>query len=484
MATTQAMSLMDASFFLMETPVTPLHIAAGSLFRLPSNGDGDYVRRLHEHWRRFPVNRAPFNFRLGKDGLSTLRPEWDVLDSVDLDQHLFRIALPRPGGDEELEQLLARLHERPLDRSRPMWEIYLIEGLSDRRFATYTKIHHSLADGTTAVRLFSSQYTPDADDRSTRPVWNLRRPAGAQPSQAAQPARSLLQGLPLTPGAARQVLGRAVHGARNVLTLVSDLKDAPLSARAPETIFGRPVTARRKIGHAVFAFDRVKGVSKALGSTINDVALVVCGGALRRYLQGIDALPDESVVCAMPISLNKEGNVKGGNTVASVPVALGTDIDDVRQRFEVIRDSMQDIKARLAKMSVGAIGLTTTVSQVPVLFERVTGRWPLPHRINNVILSNVPGPRERLYLHGAEYQGSIPLPMILNGIGLNITIVSFHDRIWFSYTSCPDIAPHIDRLGPLITRSFEELERVMARRKRPAKTGRRARGRKKAARAR
>ena len=184
MATTQAMSLMDASFFLMETPVTPLHIAAGSLFRLPSNGDGDYVRRLHEHWRRFPVNRAPFNFRLGKEGLSTLRPEWDVLDSVDLDQHLFRIALPRPGGDEELEQLLARLHERPLDRSRPMWEIYLIEGLSDRRFATYTKIHHSLADGTTAVRLFSSQYTPDADDRSTRPVWNLRRPAGGQPSQA------------------------------------------------------------------------------------------------------------------------------------------------------------------------------------------------------------------------------------------------------------------------------------------------------------
>jgi len=482
MTTTRPLSLMDASFFVMETAVTPLHMGGASIFRLPEDAGKDYVRRLYERWSGFPVNRAPFSFRLAQGLLSTVRPQWEVLDSVDISQHLFRVAVPHPGGNRDLEELIARLHGRQLDRGRPLWEIYLIEGLSDHRFAMYTKIHHSLADGATAVRLFGDQFTGDPKDRSTRPVWTQRRAAGRRSPPSAEPPRSLLQDFPLTPTAARAFMGRAYRGAGKAMTLVTDLKEAPISADAPDSIFNLPITARREVGQAVFDFARVKGLSRAIGCTINDIALTVCGGALRRYLQGIDALPGQSLVCAVPIALNKEGNAEGGNAVTAAPVAIGTNVADVRERFAAVRDSMRDVKAQMAKISPDSIALATAIFQLPVVVEQVTGRWPLPRRLMNVILSNVPGPRERLYMGGAEFLGSIPLPMILRGMGLNITITSLVDRIWFSYTSCPDIAPHIDRLGPLITESFDELERVMTRPQRRA-SARRAERRRPRARA-
>ncbi len=470
MATTRALNTLDASLLVMETPVTPTHMGGGSVFRLPEGAGKDFVRRLHDRWSRSPIDRAPFNYRLSRAAFSRIRPQWEILDAVDLGQHFFRIALPHPGDDRELEQLLARLHARPLDRSRPLWEMYLIEGLSDQRFALYTKIHHALVDGASAMRVFMDQFTEDPKQVSTPPVWTMRGRATRRSSAAAERTRRPSQGVPLALGAALGLAGRVFGGIGKATALVSELSAAAASAavHAPDTIFNGPISARREIGQAVFEFARVKALSKALDCTINDVALTVCGGALRRYLQGIDALPRESLVCVVPISLNKVGNADGGNTLAAAPVPLGTDVDDVRERLKAICGSMREVKARMAEMSPDAIKLATALLQIPVVVEQVSGRWLLPHRAYNVILSNVPGPRTRLYLCGAEFLGSIPLPMILRGMGLNITITSLLDRIWFSYTTCPDIAPHIDRLGPLISQSFDELERVMSRPQRRA----------------
>jgi diacylglycerol O-acyltransferase len=462
MAMTRALNAMDASLLVMETPVTPMHIGGGSVFRLPQGAGNDFVRRLHDRWRKFPIDRAPFNYRLSRAALSRVRPQWEIVDNVVLSQHFFRIALPYPGNDRELEQLLARLHSKPLDRSRPLWEMYLIEGLSDHRFAMYTKIHHALMDGASAMRIFMAQYTENPKKVSSPPVWTMRGRSVKRSSRIAARSLSMIPGIPLTPGVVFELAGRAYRGVGRATALVSELLAAAASVRAPDTIFNGPITTRREIGQAVFEFARVKALSKALGCTINDIALTVCGGALRRYLQGIDALPRDSLVCVVPISLNKHGNAEGGNTVTAAPVSLGTDIDDVRKRLEAVRASMLEVKERMTHLSVDAIKLATALMQIPVVVEQVSGRWLLPHRAYNVILSNVPGPQTPLYLCGAEFVGSIPAPMILRGMGLNITITSLLDRIWFSYTTCPDIAPHIDRLGPLIIGSFDELERVMS----------------------
>ncbi len=465
MGTTRTLNALDASLLIMETPVTPTHMGGGSLFRLPPGAGKDFVRRLHDRWIKFPIDRAPFNYRLSRAPLSRIRPQWEILDAVELSQHFFRVALPYSGDDHELEQLLARLHSKPLDRSRPLWEIYLIEGLSNHRFAMYTKLHHALLDGASAMRIFQDQFAEDPKIVSTPPVWTMRGRAKRQSSGAADRTRSASQGAPLTLGAAVELAGRVYGGVSKVTALVSELRALAATpvVRAPDTIFNGPITARREIGQVVFEFARVKALSKALGCTINDIALAVCGGALRNYLLGIDALPGDSLVCVVPVSLNKDGNAQGGNTLTAVPVALGTDIVDVRKRIEAICASMRDVKARMAEVSPDALKLATTLLEIPVVIEQVSGRWLLPYRAYNVILSNVPGPRARLYLCGAEFLGSIPVPMILRGMGLNITITSLLDRIWFSYTTCPDIAPHIDRLGPLISESFEELERVMSR---------------------
>jgi len=485
-ATTKPLGVTDVSLLAMETPVTPTHIGGGSLYRLPAGAGKDYVRRLYERWKKFPVNRAPFNYRLAPTSWSRIRPNWDVLDQVDLSQHLFHLALPYPGDDATLQALIGRLHAGCLKRERPLWEIYLIEGLSDQRFAMHLKIHHALVDGASAMRIFMEQHTEDPQAASP-PVWTTRGRKPKRTAARSQAASSLLPAESSTLRGAINRLGQMYDGIAKATALASELakdlaKAPPQSLHAPDTIFNGPITARREMGQAVFDFSRVRALSKTLGCTINDIALAVCSGALRRYLQGIDALPEDSLVCAVPIALNKAGNAEGGNAVTAAPVTLGTNIHNVRKRFDAIRASMGEVKARLARMTPEATGLVTAAIQIPVIIEQITGRWPLPHRNYNLILSNVPGPRTKLYMCGAEFLGSIPAPMILRGLALNITITSLQDNIWFGYTTCPDVAPHIDQLGPLLSASFEELESVMTRPQRRARAQRKTKPRRRTAR--
>lgn len=486
-AATKPLGVTDVSLLAMETPVTPTHIGGGSLYRLPQGAGKEHVRRLYERWGKYPVNRAPFNYRLAPTSWSKIRPHWDVLDRVDLSQHFFHLALPYPGDDAALAALIGRLHSGCLKRERPLWEIYLIEGLSDQRFAMHLKIHHALVDGASAMRIFMEQHTEDPQVLSL-PVWTTPGRKPKRPATKAPAAGSLLPDEPSTLRGAFKWLGQMYEGVAKATALASKLakdlaQSPPQPLHAPDTIFNGPITARREMGQAVFDFSRVRTLSKTLGCTINDIALAVCSGALRRYLQGIDALPKDSLICAVPIALNKAGNAEGGNAITAAPVTLGTNIHNVRKRFDAIRASMGEVKARLARMTPEAIGLVTAAIQIPVIIEQISGRWPLPHRNYNIILSNVPGPRAKLYMCGAEFLGSIPAPMILRGLALNITITSLRDRIWFGYTACPDVAPHIDRLGPLLSASFEELESVMTRPQRRAPAQRKAKPSRRSARA-
>lgn len=439
--------LTDAMFLFGESRDQPMHVGGLQLFQLPEGAGPKWLRDLYDRLLEEDDLAAVFRRRAARSARTLGALSWVEERDVDLSYHVRHSALPQPGRVRELLELTSRLHGGLLDRHRPLWEFHLVEGVAGGRFATYTKLHHALMDGVSAMKLLEASLSPAPEGEVTAP-W-VRRPRRERRRSAASP------GAPLRALADLGVMG-PVAAWRAIEALRDQSVEFPLTA--PKTILNVPVTGSRRYAAQSWPLEDLRTVAKASGTTINDVVMAMCAGALRRYLIGLDALPDAPLVAMAPVSLRgRGGDGDGGNAVGAVLCNLGTDLDDPLDRLETVHTSMAAAKRSLSGLSQVQVLALSAAMVSPSILAMVPGvRRVLPPAFN-VIISNVPGPKQPLYLGGARLDGTYPVSIPFSGQALNITVTSYDTTMAFGLTGCRRHAPHLQRMLGHLDTSLEEL---------------------------
>jgi WS/DGAT/MGAT family acyltransferase len=344
-----------------------------------------------------------------------------------------------------------------MDMDRPLWEVHLIEGLHGGRFALYAKLHHSLADGVSGVGLLNFSEKPESS--RTPPIWAAERPRRPRSSAAQYGAFGVLPAALLKQVRALPSLMHGLAGSAKAAIGLKFDPDFTSLAEAPRTILNTNVTPQRRVATQATTLERMKAIGEAAGGSINDVLLAACSGALRRYLAEIDKLPRKSLVASIPVALPRDA-AETGNAISFANVRLGTDIEDVRERFEVIRRSSVAGRAYLKQMSAAALIDYTVLISSPQMLTRVPGIGARVPPIYNVIISNVPGPRAKLYFLGAEMEAYYPISALAHGQALNVTVMSYAGGLYFGFTACPDRVPSVQRVAVYTGEALDELEKV------------------------
>lgn len=469
------LSGLDAAFLAMETRTVFGHV--GSVCVLdPSTAP---QRLTLDRFTRVIQSRLPlvplFRQRLLDVPLGLDRPYWIEDADFDIEFHVRELALPAPGSDKQLAEQVARLHARPLDRTRPLWEFYLIFGLKGRRVAIYSKVHHAAIDGVSGNELLAAllDLSPAGRDvpASSAPVPAPQPPphpvellARGVVSLASHPGRALRLSAAVL-RAAPTLLGSALPRLPVVDRFVSTGDDPVLyqpGLRAPRTPFNRPVTQHRRWAFCDVPLPLVKRVKNAAGLSVNDVVMALCAGALRWWLTEHDALPTGPLVAAVPVSVRgKEHQGTYGNRVSAMLAALPTHLAEPVDRLRAVHEA-----TRIAKEQHNAIpaDLLADVSHfaMPALAgqaARLAARLRVLERVSpfNLFISNVPGPNVPLYYAGAELLAYYPLSAIADGQGLNITVMSYRDTMFFGLTACRELVPDADRLADHLRSEIDVL---------------------------
>ncbi|MDE0804301.1 MAG: wax ester/triacylglycerol synthase family O-acyltransferase [Acidimicrobiales bacterium] len=485
----QQLTGVDASFLYMESPTTFGHVSSLIIFDSHDTDGGGYEATKALFLERLPL-LDPMRRKLVEVPFNLDHPYWIEDPDLDLDFHIRETAVAPPGKPEQVSELVSRLIARPLDRSRPLWELYVINGLEGGKIAQLTKIHHAAIDGVGGAQLLGNilDLEPDAGPRDLPPVPEPEtRPSQEQmlvrglTSLATQPYKQgriavrAVQELPAI-GKAIDVASLAKRLPRPIARMLGQgerrLEDEPPQVSktggftVPSTRFNNKIGPHRKFAYTNVSLDDVKAVKTALGVTVNDVVLGMCSGALRSYLDKHGELPEESLRCMIPVSVRTEDQANSyGNQVSGMLAALATDVADPVQRLEVIHAD-----TTRAKESLGALpaDLLTEVADfappaITARASRVMARTALANRIDppfNLIISNVPGPQFPLYSGGAEMLTYIPVSAIADTQGLNITIMSYNGRCDFGIVACRDAVPDVWDLCHMLEDALEELKDV------------------------
>ncbi|MDQ1537831.1 MAG: diacylglycerol O-acyltransferase / wax synthase [Actinomycetota bacterium] len=473
---------LDNQFLAMETHAVTGHV--GSVCVLdPSTATEKFTL---EHITKAIEGRLPLvpllRRRLVEVPFGLDQSYWIDDPDFDIEFHVRELALPKPGNNRQLSEQVARLHARPLDRSRPLWELYLISGLEGGKIAIYNKIHHAAVDGVSGGDVLSEllDLTPQGrlTPQEVQPfvgeqppgAWRLlgRSAVSAltKPMDAARVLGGLIRSSPAIAGTLRGPLaqllpGRGDHGDDPVLP-------GP-SLRAPRTPFNANITPHRRWAFTDLPLSEIKTVRQADDLTVNDVVMALCAGALRRWLRDHDALPSAPLVAAVPVSIRgdaEQGSM--GNQISFMLASLPTHLESPAERLPAVHSAMG-----VAKAQHGAIPakLLADVSEfaMPVLANqawRLSARLRLFQRVNpyNVIISNVPGPDVPLYLAGAELQAYYPVSAIFDGQGLNITVMSYRGTMFFGLVACRELVPDLDVLAEYLRAELDEMLAVVANR--------------------
>lgn len=460
------MKPLDAGFFFVEKPEAPAHFGPLIILSRPDGAGDDFVRKGVEIWRSSKEFASPFNYRLNLLPV----PSWDVLedDQIDLDYHLRHVALPAPGGERELGVMISQLHSYPLDRSRPLWECYVIEGLEGDRFAIYLKLHHGQVDGMGAVRLMSRVFSTDPLARDMQPPWSVGLKASASSGDGNAGYLAKLQGLQRTLNAVPKA---ATTMGKLYLEAFSGAPDSAVAPfQAPWTILNERIGAARRYATQHYTLDRLKRVAKLGGVTVNDVFLSMCGGALRRYLTEFSQLPEKSLIAQVPVSIRSDDDASVGNALAFIYVALGTDIEDPILRLDAVSKSSEAGKKTHRDLPQASVDPYTMMLQGPWISQVVSnlsGRVP---PAANLVISNVPGPRERLHFNGARVEHIYGPSVLFHGQALNITMSSYAGDLDAGFTGCRESLQSLQNLAVYTGEALEEIEAALKpRRKRQTK---------------
>jgi WS/DGAT/MGAT family acyltransferase len=453
------MSPQDAAFLLPETREQPMHVGGLQLFRRPDGEGRDYLTDMYQQLLDVS-DIAPMFRRRAHRSITTLGQwTWIDDDEIDLEHHVRHSALPDPGRIRELLALTSRLHSTLLDRHRPLWEMHLIEGLNDGRFAIYTKLHHALMDGVSGMRLLQRSLNTDPDDRSLAAPY-LRRDSDHPHHGGPTAALGALPGL--ASSALNELTSLGPLMIRAADRLVRE-QAAALPSPAPRTILNGAITGSRRFAAQSWELARIQGVAKGAGVSLNDAVLAMCSGALRAYLRELGELPDDPLVAMVPVSLRAAGaEDRGGNAVGSILANLATDQADPGRRIEAINASMRAGKDLLASMTPLQIYAMSAVAMAPMAmgsFFGINRFLPPPF---NLVISNVPGPKVPLWLGGSRLDAFYPLSIPTVGQALNITVTSYVDSMEFGLTGCRRYVPHLQRLLSHLETSLDDLEQAVA----------------------
>ncbi|CAB4687027.1 MAG: wax ester/triacylglycerol synthase family O-acyltransferase [Actinobacteria bacterium] len=443
----------SAAFLLAENRSMPMHVGGLQLFEKPAGAGPDYTREMYEAMRDVDDIAPLFlkhPYRSVKTGAQLV---WRPDEQFDIEHHVRHSALPAPGRYRELFDLCSRLHSTRLAWERPLWEAHIIEGLADDKVAMYTKTHHALVDGVSAMRLLQSVLTTDPDRRGMPAPWGYRPRVKAK-SADPLPDGGGLGEVPIQ--AVRTALGMTAEAAglpgALVRTLTKGLKNetSAVSFHAPRTIFNQTITGARRFAAQDWPVERLRTIGKATGTTINDVVLAMCSGAMRSYLLEQNALPDAPLVAMVPVGLNaKQSHVAsadGGNAIGAVMVQLATDLPDPAKRLASIHRSMKDGKQALSAMTPMQIMAMSAIGQAPAILGPVLRMQGIMRPPYNLIISNVPGPRTTHYWNGAKMTGTYPLSIPINGMALNITCTSYDGQMAFGLIGCRRTVPSLQRM--------------------------------------
>jgi diacylglycerol O-acyltransferase len=460
----------SAAFMLAENRNQPMHVGGLQLFRRPDDAGRTFVRDFYQDMIRERELSPLFLKRPHRSLATGGQWVWTEDTQFDIEHHVRHSGLPKPGRVRELLELCSRLHGTRLAPERPLWETTVIEGLRDGRMAMYTKMHHALVDGVSSMRLLQSVLSTDPDRREMPPPWAVqpaaqdgdREPVSTDLHLADLPASAFRQALGITADAAgiAGALARTVsRGVRN--------ETSALSFYAPRTILNTNITGSRRFAAQDWPIERLRGVGKATGTTINDVVLAMVSGAMRTYLTELGALPDSGLVAMVPVGLNakqaQHASVDGGNAVGAVMVKLGTDLADPADRLRAVHRSMKDGKEALGTMTPLQILATSAIGLAPAVLPpllRMSGFTRPPF---NLIISNVPGPRVPHFYNGAELVGMYPLSIPIHGMALNITCTSYAGRMGFGLTGCRRTVPRLQLLLAHLDHELSALERAAGR---------------------
>jgi diacylglycerol O-acyltransferase len=448
------LSPIDAMFLWMEHRRQPMHVAGLQLYSPPPGAGPDFIQELVEKFRRYTEAMPPFNqrpvFKLG-------HWFWEEDQEFELDYHLRHSALPRPGRIRELLALVSRLHGSLMDRSRPLWELNIIEGLADGRLAVYVKLHHAMFDGIAATRMLQSTLSEDPEEDKP-PPWAQRPRRREARAGVAPAARKLLQ--PLF-DAVR--IGKDIApGIRSGLwEIVRSSHSDPADARpfhAPPTMFNVKISGSRRFAAQSYSLERLKKLGKKHGATLNDISLAICAGALRKYLLAHDALPERPLIAMVPVSVRAEGH-EGGNQISMILANLATEIANPKERLKRIMQSTSQAKQRISKMSKLQQMAQAAAMGSPLAATMLSGQAG-KHPIFNVVISNVPGPKKPLYMNGFLLEETYPISIPIDYAALNITLNGCCDQLGFGYTACRRSVPGLQRMLDYTEESLEELEAV------------------------
>jgi diacylglycerol O-acyltransferase len=462
--TMDRLSFLDAGFLYLETPETPMNIASVTIFEPPAASLDTVFQAFRDHTvARFDLLPS-YRRRVQTTPLNINHPVWVTEGEPDLDYHIQRRALAHPGGMDQLRGLIAELHTVPLDRARPLWQYYFIEGLEGGGFVIYVKTHHSAMDGGSGMATTPIVYdfSPDPAPVPTPPRRNTaEKPGYVQLINSAfedllnQEVRLLTSGPKLA-----EALLNAGRRAAKTLQLLPDAVRLP-----PKTLLNVSISKERSFGTASISLKDAIRVAKSRQATVNDIVLAVSAGALRRYLGARRALPTQSLIAGVPVSLREPGDTELNNQVGAVLCSLATDIADPFERLAAItassrasKDSFSDVK--------GIWPTKLSFFGAPILasgFARLVGGtrvFDVLPSMMNVVVSNVPGPRQPMYCAGVRALHYFPVSIPYHSCALNITTQSYLDNIDFGLIACRAAVPDVQVIADYLVEEMAKLTRA------------------------
>ncbi len=453
---------LDASFLYLETPNNHMHVSGTYIFD-PSDVDGGYS---FERVKAMIANRLhrlkPFRWRLVEVPFGLHHPIWIEDPEFDIDNHVFRRHVAAPGGRAELLAMAGEIMGERLKRERPLWEAHLIEGLEDGRVAMVAKTHHAAIDGASGAELITNlldltaeitvyddvPWQPEPIPSETEMLTYALNSLARQPAALAVAVKDVFQ----------SALQRRLHpGAGPVGESSGGM------FKGPRTPLNVPITASRSFATTEISLGDIKLIRQAFGGTVNDVVLALCAGALRRYLERMDELPDEPLIAMVPISVRSDDQRGAmGNRVSNMFVALATDVADPVERLQKISEHTKVSKERAS--AIGGDTLSDWAEFAPPAIAAMASRAYSSMRLAshhapafNVTISNVPGPQFPLYSAGARLEAWYPMGPIFDGGGLNMTVMSYDGALYFGLVACPDVVPSVDDIAGFIDRAAKEL---------------------------
>jgi len=457
---------LDAAWILTEARATPNHVGGLLQFRLPDDAPREFMRELIAEFRSHRDFTPPWNRRVKFPLSLNPMPIWIEDDDIDLEYHVRHAALPWPGGERELGELVGRLQSSPLDLSRPPWECTIIEGLDGNRFALFVKMHHSLIDGVSGMKLLQRAMSTDRGrSLGMPPFWasGAEREARAEvpPPTFANVASAAVKAL----SGQVQTVPQLLSAFGKIVKRIGDPGEGMVVpfVDSPRSVLNTRIREKRRFATQQFSLERMRTLARAADCTLNDVVLAICSGALRRFLHERNELPERSLTAGIPVSVRAKDDEGTGNAITFIIAKLGTDIADPVERLEAIRTSVRYAKAHVQGLPRQVMEQYTMLLMAPTLITILTGIGGRVPPMFNVTISNVPGPDKPLYFRGAELLATYPASIVQHGLALNITCQSYAGSMNFGFTGCHSAVPSLQRMAVYSADALDELEAAILR---------------------